>query len=85
MTYDLFFAGFGSGLIGALLGSWITYRFQLRLLEKQLASAKDSEKAFLISLEGVVQILAATNEGLKGQIASGFGQLVKSLDGLKGK
>jgi len=36
-----------SGLAGVLLGAWITYMLQHRLLDKQLAAAKESQDAFL--------------------------------------
>ena len=37
MTYDVFFAGVGGTVLGALLGAWFAYRFQKKLLDQQLA------------------------------------------------
>ena len=49
MTYELFFAGAGSIALGTLLGAWLscrlTYRFQQRLLEQQLAFQKEQAVA----------------------------------------
>jgi hypothetical protein len=45
MTYEAFFAGAGSIALGTLLGAWLscrlTYGFQKRLLEQQLAFQKE--------------------------------------------
>ncbi|PYL17912.1 MAG: hypothetical protein DMF41_13225 [Verrucomicrobia bacterium] len=39
-----------SGLGGVLIGAWITYKLQHRLLDKQLAAAKASQDAFMAVL-----------------------------------
>ena len=49
MTYDILFAGVGGTVLGTLLGSWLssrlTYGFQKRLLEQQLAFQKEQAVA----------------------------------------
>ena len=40
MTYEVFFAGVGGTLLGALLTCWLTYGFKKRLLEQQLEFQK---------------------------------------------
>jgi len=39
-----------SGMGGVLIGAWITYKLQHRLLDKQLAAAKASQDAFMAVL-----------------------------------
>lgn len=45
MPYEVFFAGVGGTVLGTLLGAWLscrmTYDFQKRLLEQQLAFQKE--------------------------------------------
>lgn len=40
-----------SGFAGVLVGAYLTYLFQRRLLDKQLAAAKESQQAFLDTLK----------------------------------
>ena len=35
-TYELFFAGAGATALGTLVGAWLSFRFQKKLLKQQL-------------------------------------------------
>jgi hypothetical protein len=46
IDFNSLFSGFAGVIVGAFITSFITYLLQHRLLDKQLAAAKESQKAF---------------------------------------
>jgi hypothetical protein len=83
MTYELFFAGVGGAILGALFSTWLAYRFQRIIHREQLASQQKSQEAFLASIKQLVEVHANANTGLKLQINAEGQSIVKAIESLK--
>jgi hypothetical protein len=76
MTYDSFYAGIGGALLGALISTWLAYRFQRIIHKEQLEAQKKSQDAFLASLNRFQDILATSGNSLRQQLHT-EGQAIK--------
>jgi hypothetical protein len=85
MNYDIFYAGAGTGLLGAMLGAWLTFRFQRILLKEELEAQEKSQKAFLDALKEF-QMVHAVGEGALHKQIHIEGQAIKeAIQDLKSK
>lgn len=81
MTYELFASGAIGSLLGALVGGFITYRFNLIIHREQLESQQKSQDAFTASLERIVESVCNATAGLKLQLGTECQSLVKAIEG----
>ena len=83
MTYDVFFAGVGGAVLGALISTLLAYRFQRIIHKEQLEVQKKSQEAFLDCLKHFETVHAVGGGALKEQLHTEGQAIKEAIQSLK--
>jgi hypothetical protein len=83
LTAEVFFAGAGGAILGALISTWLAYRFQRLIHIEQMEAQQKSQEAFLASIRQLVEVHANANTGLKLQLHAEGQSIVTAINSLK--
>ena len=83
MTYEMFFSGVGSALLGTLVGAWLgcrlTYGFQKRLLQQQLDFHKQQAEADAAQRKQIHDEMLSTFTEFRNMVNTRASQIVSRI------